>query len=327
MRNEILQYFDLVGDFRKVGYFETDHLKGIFEAAKAAIKLGKLITISGIVGSGKTLFLKRLQDELAREEEVLIAKSLSLDKRRVTLPTLLLALFLDLTPQTAKKKEAKIPSHTEKQIRKLQDIIQKYNKPVALFVDEAHDLHGQTLKELKRLREVIEQDGGLLSVVLAGHPKLRNDLRRSSMEEIGHRMTIFNLDGIAASKREYIEWLLEKCIKSGIATDTVFSAEAVDLLAERLVTPLQIEHYVTLAVEEAFTIGARPVTAEIVASVIAKDIDELESRLTRMGYNAKLLAQILNIRPTVVQSFFQGQLPPGRMQEIQNEMLAVGIPI
>jgi hypothetical protein len=46
-----------------------------------------------------------------------------------------------------------------------------------------------------------------------------------------------------------------------------------------------------------------------------------------MGDNTKLLAQILNTRPTVVQSFFQGQLPPGRMQEIQNEMLAVGIPI
>jgi hypothetical protein len=46
-----------------------------------------------------------------------------------------------------------------------------------------------------------------------------------------------------------------------------------------------------------------------------------------MGYNARLLAQILNIRPAVVQSFFQGQLPPGRMQEIQNELLAVGIPI
>lgn len=201
------------------------------------------------------------------------------------------------------------------------------NKPVVLFVDEAHDLQGQTLKELKRLMEVIEEDGGMLSVVLAGHPKLRNDLRRSSMEEIGHRMTVFNLDGIAASKREYVEWLLEKCVRSGISIDTVFSAEAVDLLAERLVTPLQVEHYMTLAVEEAFIIGARPVTAEIVASVIAKVINELESRLTRMGYNARLLAQILNIRPAVVQSFFQGQLPPGRMQEIQNELLAVGIPI
>ncbi|MDE9431768.1 hypothetical protein KKJ22_08705 [Xenorhabdus bovienii] len=32
--------------------------------------------------------------------------------------------------------------------------------------------------------EVVEDGGGRLSVVLAGHPKLRNDLRRPTMEEI-----------------------------------------------------------------------------------------------------------------------------------------------
>jgi type II secretory pathway predicted ATPase ExeA len=327
VRNEIMRHFDLIREFQKAGYFETEHLKEIFGEVKAAIKLGKLVAISGIVGSGKTLLLKRLQDHLAQEKEVLIAKSLSLDKRRVTISTLLLALFMDLSAHTAKEKEIPIPTQSEKQIRKLQEIIRKSKKPVVLFVDEAHDLHGQTLRGLKRLMEVIEEDDGLLSVVLAGHPKLKNDLRRSSMEEIGHRMTVFNLDGIVASKREYLEWLLEKCTKTGTAVDTVFSAEAIDLLADRLVTPLQIEHYLTLAVEEAFTIGVRPVTAEIVASVIAKDIDELESRLTRLGYNARILAPILNVRPAVLQSFFQGQLPPGRMQELQNEMLAVGIPI
>jgi type II secretory pathway predicted ATPase ExeA len=123
VRNEIMQIVDLLGDFRRLGYFETEHLKGNSEVVSAAIKLGKLITISWILGSGRTVFLKRLQDELAREDEVLIAKPLSLDKRRVTLPTLLLALFMDLTPQSAKKKEARIPSQTEKQIRKPQHIV------------------------------------------------------------------------------------------------------------------------------------------------------------------------------------------------------------
>lgn len=327
MRNEIMRYFDLVREFQKAGYFETEHLKELLEEVKAAVKLGKLVAISGIVGSGKTLFLKRLRDDLAQEKEVLIAKSLSLDKRRVTISTLLLALFMDLSAHAAQGKEITIPAQSEKQIRKLQEIIRKRKKTVALFVDEAHDIHGQTLRGLKRLMEVIEEDDGRLSVILAGHPKLKNDLRRSSMEEVGHRMTIFNLDGIVASKREYIEWLLEKCTKPGTAVDTIFSIEAIDFLADRLVTPLQIEHYLTLAVEEAFTIGVRPVTVEIVASVIAKDIDELESKLTRFGYNARTLAQILNVRPAVLKSFFQGQLPPGRTQELQNEMLAAGIPI
>ena len=326
MRNEIMRHFSLAREFRQAGYFETEHLKEVFRDVKEDIKLGKLIAISGIVGSGKTVFIKRLQDELAREKEILVSRSLSLDKRQVTLSTLILALFLDLTVK-GKEKEIKLPTQPEKQIRKLEEIIHKSKKTVALFVDEAHDLRGNTLRELKRLMEIGKEGEGLLSIVLAGHPKLKNDLRRSSMEEIGHRTTIFNLDGIGAGKREYIEWLLAKSFKAETSVETVFSVDAVDLLAERLATPLQIEHYLTLAVEEAFTIGANQVTAEIVESVIAKDIDELESRLTRLGYNAKSLSHILNVRPTVLKSFFQGQLPAGRVQELQNEMLAAGIPV
>jgi type II secretory pathway predicted ATPase ExeA len=76
---------------------------------------------------------------------------------------------------------------------------QKGKRPVALFVDEAHDLNGNTLTGLKRLMEVVEDGGGRLSVVLAGHPKLRNDLRRPTMEEIGYRTDIFTLDGSPAA--------------------------------------------------------------------------------------------------------------------------------
>ena len=326
VRSEIMRHFDLVREFREAGYFETEHLKEIFQDVKKEIKLGRLIAISGIVGSGKTLLINRLEDDLEREKEIIVARSLSLDKSKVTLSSFMLAIFLDLATK-GKEKEIKIPAPTEKQMRKLQEVIQKWKKPVALFVDEAHHIHGQTLRELKLLIEVVRKGGGLLSIVLAGHPKLKNDLRRSILEEIGHRMTILDLDGIVANKRAYIEWLLAKCVKAETPIDSVFSVEAIDLLADRLVTPLQIEHYLTLAVEEAFTIAAKPVTADIVASVIAKDIDELEPKLTRLGYNAKTLARILNVRPAVLKSFFQGQLPSGRVQELQNEMLAAGIPI
>jgi hypothetical protein len=135
------------------------------------------------------------------------------------------------------------------------------------------------------------------------------------------------LDGITASKREYIEWLLEECTKSGTKIESVFSADAIDLLSDRLATPLQLEHYITLAIEEAYKIGVKPVTADIIESVVAKNIDDLEARLTRYGYNAKTLASVLNVRPAIIKSFFHGQLPPGQIQEIQNEMLAMGIPI
>ena len=42
-----------------------------------------------------------------------------------------------------------------------------------------------------------------LSIVLAGHRKLKNDLRRPSIEEIGSRATIFELEGLGREKRKF----------------------------------------------------------------------------------------------------------------------------
>jgi copper resistance protein C len=52
---------------------------------------------------------------------------------------------------------------------------------VALFIDEAHDLHSRTRLSLKRFMELVHASGETLSVVLAGHPKLTNDLSRPAL--------------------------------------------------------------------------------------------------------------------------------------------------
>ncbi len=267
--------------------------------------------------------LKRVQDELRREKEVIVSKSLSIDKGRVKLPTLIMALFYDL----ATEKDFRIPVQPEKRERKLQDLIRKRQKPVALFIDEAHDLHGKTLIGLKRLIEVVQDGGGTLSVILAGHPKLKNDLHRSTMEEIGSRATVFTFQGIKDYKPSYIKWLLNQCLSPKTKADDVFTIDAVELLSEKLSTSLQIEHYLALSFEEAYKIGQKPVTADIVTSVLAGDIDAIEPRLTRQGYDAKALADLLNIRPAEIKSYLRGQLAPGRTQQLKQDLLIAGIPI
>ena len=186
---------------------------------------------------------------------MLVARSLSVDKERVTLQTLMTALFYDLSPE----EEPWIPSQGERRERELRDLIRKGRKPVALFVDEAHDLHPKTLRGLKRLGEVVRDAGARLAVVLVGHPRLRNDLRRPTMEEIGHRTTIVDFKGIAGQQRPYIDWLLARCLAEGVAAGDVITEEAVELLARRLGTPLQIEQYLTSALEEGWRVGEKPV--------------------------------------------------------------------
>lgn len=96
--------------------------------------------------------------------------------------------------------------------------------------------------------------------MLAAHPKLRNDLRRPTMEEIGNRTDIFTQDGITGSQREYIRWLLKTSTGKGKPED-ILTTEAVDLLAMKLRTPLQVQLYLTLAMEAGYQTGEKTITA------------------------------------------------------------------
>jgi type II secretory pathway predicted ATPase ExeA len=95
--------------------------------------------------------------------------------------------------------------------------------------------------------DVIQDGGGMLSIVLAGHPKLHNDLKGPRMEEVGYRTTLTaSLDSMQGELREYIRWLLQECAAQGAKTADIIEEPAIDYLAERLSTPLQVEQHLTL---------------------------------------------------------------------------------
>jgi type II secretory pathway predicted ATPase ExeA len=129
--------------------------------------------LCGVVGSGKTVTLRRLQELLANDNRVAVSKSIAVEKSRATLGTLITALFCDLSTD----KDPRIPKQGEVRERALRNLVRKRKKPIVLIVDEAHDLHHHTLTGLKRLIEMVADGGGKLCVLLAGHPKLRNDLK------------------------------------------------------------------------------------------------------------------------------------------------------
>jgi type II secretory pathway predicted ATPase ExeA len=91
MLTEVMEFFGLVKEFRRAGYYETDHLRQLFKEIEAAIRSGKLIALTGVVGCGKTVTLRRLQENLKANGKILVSKSLSVDKSRATLPTLIAA--------------------------------------------------------------------------------------------------------------------------------------------------------------------------------------------------------------------------------------------
>ena len=230
MLADVQVHFDFKRPLYGAGVFETEHQRTVVREVCSAMQTGRLVLLSGLVGSGKTHLLTRIEDELTRAGGVAVSRSLAVEKTRVTLSTLIEALFYDLGD-----KNVVIPKPPEKRERELRDLVRKARRPVVLIVDEAQDLHPKTLTSLKRLMEVIAGGGGLLSMLLAGHPKLRIDLRRPEMEQVGYRTSIFEYDGVAGHQRDYMAWLLAACAEDGVKVADVIDDDALDLLVPRII--------------------------------------------------------------------------------------------
>ena len=175
--------------------------------------------------------------------------------------------------------------------------------------------------------EVITRGGGNLSVILVGHPKLRNDLRRPTMEEIGHRTDILPFEGLGEDARKYLDWLLKECSEDGTDVSDAIEPAALDLMAERLTTPLQFAEYLNRVFEAGFQIGQKPVTSDIVLASLAPDFDDLEPRLTCQGYSVKVLADQFQAKPTEIRRFLSGQLDTSRTRELADQMRLAGLSI
>ena len=78
MLSDVMEHFGLSKSFRHVDAFETEHHRQLLKDLKLAIHEGGLIALTGMLGSGKTVLLGRLQDQLRQEGQIEVAESLML---------------------------------------------------------------------------------------------------------------------------------------------------------------------------------------------------------------------------------------------------------
>ncbi|MGC8203999.1 ExeA family protein [Aliiroseovarius sp. PTFE2010] len=323
LTSRIRDQFKIAKDWREAGHFETARMKQISAHIRAAIMAGRLIAVSGPVGAGKTVALNCLKSQMTAEGKVIVVRSLSIERHRITLSGLITALFLDISGDP----NLKVPTQPERRERLLQDLVRAEQKPVALFIDAAHDLHGQTLNGLKRLIEMVDEGGGTLSVVLVGHPRLHNNLRRPVMEEIGHRTAKIEFGGLGDEGGAFIDWLLKSCLADGVKQNDVITADARAFLAETMATPLQIIEHLNRAFMDVFRLGADIVTREIVEDTISAGFEDLDARLTRIGYPPKAFADQFDTRLPEIRRFLTGRLDTERTEEITAMMRRAGLPV
>ena len=107
----------------------------------------------------------------------------------------------------------------------------------------------------------------------------------------------------------------------------IIEDQAVDYLAEHLTTPLQVEQHLTLALEEAYAVGVKPINVDLLEETLSSRIDEIEPTLIRHGYNERVIADQFRYKPADVRKLFKGDLDPTRAKEMTAEMREAGLPI
>ena len=127
-------------------------------------------------------------------------------------------------------------------------------------------------------------------------------------------------------KRRLLQ-LLGACTSPKTDSESILTEDALDMLASRLRTPLQIQLHLTLALEAGYQTGENPVTAELVESVLSRQIDDLEPTLTRHGYRLKDMVEQFDAKPAEIRALFRNQLDPARATELRGRILAAGLPI
>ncbi len=98
MRSDVMEFYGLTRSLRSAGYYETAHHKELLRDVKQAIYNGNLVVLSGVIGAGKTAAMAQLQDALAEEDRVAVSTSVSIEKNRVAIGTLVTAPGLSNAP-------------------------------------------------------------------------------------------------------------------------------------------------------------------------------------------------------------------------------------
>lgn len=314
---DALEEYNLIKPLSEAGFYATDKIKRLHEKIKnLALSYGNLIAVSGTVGSGKTTFINELMHDLKKDGKCIVSYSYSSDREGVNVKTLLTALLIDVN-----KSDKPSPTGYETRDRHLVKLMEDNNKPVVLFIDEAQDLHGNTLSALKKLSEMAKLSRQTLTIILAGQPKLKNTIRSAKMEDIGSRAYVIDLDEqIIGKKDKYLQWAITQCLTKDKKWGDVITQEALTHLTEHLITPLQIISHFNRALEIGFSAGIKPINKEVIDQVLKPLGSILESRYARSGYRIGTLAKILHTSEREINQWFLGKLPELRVAEIQEAL-------
>lgn len=226
------------------------------------------ILLTGEVGTGKTTLVNRLLDWL-RGQRVATAFIFNSQLQVSHLFDFMMADFE--IPYDSREKSQVL-------LRLNQWLLERYRagETAVLIVDEAQNLSGELLEEIRLLTNLETTTEKLLQIVLAGQPELEEKLKSPQLRQLRQRITL-RCRTSALSLEETYGYIAERLRIAGANGEPIFSKEAIQAVHQYSrgiprVVNLLCEH----AMINAYVDTLRPVPAHLVEEVAREfQLDEI----------------------------------------------------
>ena len=212
-RLEILSEFGFKRDPFELAHMETISSVRIRRLIGMAIDSKLAVSIVAESGTGKTRAVNHALNEI---KNLRVVRVQTADRERITVADIERSLMYDLSTEPIKRTR-------EVRARQLRRIIGEASRDqrIVLVLEEAHRMHGQTLRSLKSMLD-IEWMGKdrLFSVIMISQ---YDPMRGKVVEEMKRRSDTVQMQGLTASEtREYVSMTVGKH----------FEADAIDAIGE-----------------------------------------------------------------------------------------------
>jgi type II secretory pathway predicted ATPase ExeA len=272
-----------------------------------------LILLTGEVGTGKTLLLRRLLDWLAQQK---MPTALIFNSHLNPDPLLDLILSDFGVPCESSLKSDRLISLN----RWLLDRYRLGQTPV-LIVDEAQGLPRRTLEEIRLLLNLETPRGKLLQVILAGQLELEEKLRRHELRQLRQRITVRCRTAPLTSQET--QAYIEQSLRIAGASEPIFQPQAAAFVHAysqgilRVINPLCENSLINACAE-----GSRIVSSQFVERA-AHDcqLDQVDSVSRELNSNYPAGAPLAEISSIFTGMSLPDAAPPSEVYSVDFSVL------
>jgi general secretion pathway protein A len=184
-------------------YLSRRHAEALAHLIYGVTESGGFIQLTGEVGTGKTTIVRSVLEQLPAHAEVALVLNPRLSPQEF-LVTICDELHVEVSDRNSQKAVVDalnvrlLEAHSE-------------GKRVVLIVDEAQNLSGEVLEQVRLLTNLETAKQKLLQIILIGQPELRHVLARSDLRQLAQRITgRYHLEPLEAEEtRAYVAHRLQ----------------------------------------------------------------------------------------------------------------------